>query len=252
MAARLKRSSERFDATRRETVEDVVMGLYHRYSYEVARKSLGANDRVLDVGFGEGYGASILDADYTGVELDPDLVAHAEQRYRGRFQTYDGRTLPDGPFDLVVSFQVIEHVADTDPWLAEIARVGRRGMFATPNRTARLGAGERPWNRYHVREYTASELRTQLRRHFAHVTVWGVRAPAEIEAVELARYARARRIARLDPFGLRYRLPVRADAWVRHRLRNPPAMPEAELTLDEFHHSETDAVEALVLLAEAR
>ena len=71
----LKPSSERHDATRHETVEDVVMGLYHRYSYEVAARSLQPGDRVLDVGFGEGYGATILDADYTGVELDADLVA---------------------------------------------------------------------------------------------------------------------------------------------------------------------------------
>src|SRR4029453_8509075 len=90
-----------------ETVEDVVMGLYHRYSYEVAARSLQPGDRVLDVGFGEGYGATILDADYTGVELDADLVAHALLHYPGRFDTYDGRHLPEGPFDLAVSFQVI-------------------------------------------------------------------------------------------------------------------------------------------------
>jgi SAM-dependent methyltransferase len=248
----LKASSERFDATRDETVEDVVMGLYHRYSYEVAAQSLEPGVRVLDVGFGEGYGASILDADYTGVELDVDLVEHARRRYGGNFQTYDGRRLPDGPFDLVVSFQVIEHVPEPDPWLAEIARVGRRAMFATPNRIHRLRDGQRPWNRYHVREYTADELRRQLADHFSDVTVYGVRASPEIESVELARYSRARRIARLDPLGLRYRLPPRADAWVRQRLRKPHETPQTNLSLDEFSHSEDAVDSCLVLLAEAR
>ena len=248
----LKGSSERFDATSQDTVEDVVMGLYHRYSYDVAARSLRPGDRVLDVGFGEGYGSTILGAEYTGVELDPELVAHAAERYAGRFETYDGRNLPDGPFELVVSFQVIEHVPEPDPWLAEIARVGGRAMFATPNRIHRLREGQRPWNRYHVREYTADELRAQLAAHFAEVTIWGVRASAEIEAVELARYARAQRIARLDPLGLRYRLPQRADAWVRHRLRKPQATIRTDFTLEEFHHSEGDVERALVLLADAR
>jgi SAM-dependent methyltransferase len=248
----LKASSERFDATRAETAEDVVMGLYHRYSYEVAARALSPGDRVLDVGFGEGYGSTILGADYTGVELDPDLVTHARARYPGRFETYDGLHLPDGPFDLVVSFQVIEHVHDPDPWLAEIARVARRAMFATPNRIHRVRDGERPWNRYHVREFSADELRQLLARHFDEVVVYGVSAPPEIEAVELARYARARRIARLDPLGLRYRLPPRVDGWVRSRLRKPPADVRADFSLDELRHSEADVERALTLLAEVR
>ena len=247
---KLKASSERHDATRHETVEDVVMGLYHRYSYELAARSLQPDARILDVGFGEGYGSTIIGRDYLGVELDPALVVHARARYPGRFEAYDGRRLPDGPFDLVVSFHVIEHVPDIDPWLAEIARVGRRAMFATPNRIHRVGEGQRPWNRYHVREFSGDELRRVLERHFDRVTVYGVCASPEIEAVEIARYARARRIARLDPLGLRYRLPSRIDGWVRGRLRKPPPLQEHGFSLDDFSHSESDVDRALMLIAE--
>jgi SAM-dependent methyltransferase len=251
--SKLKSSSERFDATHRETAEDVVMGLYHRYSYEVAARSLRPGDRILDVGFGEGYGSTILTGEYTGVELDSDLVSHARTRYPGRrFETYDGRHLPDGPFDLVVSFQVIEHVDDPDPWLAEIARVGRRAMFATPNRIHRIGDGERPWNRYHVREFSADEFWQLLGRHFDHVAVYGISAPPEIEAVELARFARARRIARLDPLGLRYRLPPRVDGWVRSRLRKPDSTSRPDFSLDKLYHSTSCVEQGLVLLAEVR
>jgi len=250
--SKLKTSSERFDATRQRTSEDVVMGLYHRYSYEVAARSLRPGDHVLDVGFGEGYGSTILPGEYTGVELDPGLVAHARTRYSGRFETYDGRHLPDGPFDLVVSFHVIEHVHDPDPWLAEIARVGRRAMFATPNRIQRIPEGERPWNRYHVREFTAEELRALLEQHCDEVVVYGVCASPEIEAVELARYARARRIARVDPLGLRYRLPPQVDGWVRSRLRKPPSSAGTDFSLDELHHSESCVEQGLMLLAEVR
>lgn len=250
--SKLKSSSERFDATRRETAEDVVMGLYHRYSYEVAARSLQPGDRVLDVGFGEGYGSTILGGEYTGVELDPKLVAHARARYHGRFETYDGRHLPDDPFDLVVSFQVIEHVHDPDPWLAEIARVARRAMFATPNRIHRIRDGERPWNRYHVREFSAEELQQLLESHYNEVVVYGVCGSPEIEAVELARYARARRIARLDPLGLRYRLPTGLDAWVRSRLRKLPDGTRVDFSMEELRHSTADVERGLMLLAEVR
>jgi glycosyltransferase involved in cell wall biosynthesis/2-polyprenyl-3-methyl-5-hydroxy-6-metoxy-1,4-benzoquinol methylase len=249
----LAASSERFDATRTETSEDVVMGLYHRYSYELAAESLEPGDRVLDVGFGEGYGARVLaGVDYTGVELEPDLVTHARSRYPGRFEVYDGRDLPEGPFDLVVSFHVIEHVHALDPWLAEIARIGERALFATPNRLQRVAEGVRPWNRYHVREFTGEELQRALERHFSDVTVYGVSASPAIEAVELARYARARRIARLDPLGIRYRLPPRMDGWVRRRLRKPPSTPTSDFSLGDFSHSVSDVERALMLLAEAR
>jgi SAM-dependent methyltransferase len=228
------------------------MALYHRYAYSVAAASIEPGARVLDVGFGEGYGAEMLATpNYVGVELDADVVDHARARYPNfRFEQYDGVRLPQGPFDLVVSFQVIEHVPDPEPWLAEISRVTKRAMFTTPNRVHRLPNGGRPWNRYHVREFTAAELRALLARHFADVTVNGVSAPPEIEAIELARYARARRLARLDVLGLRHRLPTGLDAWVRNRLRKPAGAPSAlRFDLGDLRHSKDLAETGLDLLA---
>jgi SAM-dependent methyltransferase len=247
-------TTERFDPTRAETVEDQAMGLYHRYAYSVAAAAIEPDARVLDVGFGVGYGAEILaTANYVGVELEEDVVERARARHPGfRFERYDGLHLPEGPFDLVVSFQVIEHVPDPEPWLAEISRVTERAMFTTPNRIHRLPDGGRPWNRYHVREYTADELRAQLERHFRQVVVHGVSAPREIEEIELARYARARRIARLDVLGLRHRLPTRLDAWARARLRKPVApSSEVKFDLSDLRHSPELAETALDLLAVA-
>jgi SAM-dependent methyltransferase len=245
-------TTERFDPTDPRTVEDVVMGLFHRYAYTVAAASIEPGSRVLDVGFGEGYGAEILATPhYVGVELDDAAVQQARKRYPAfRFEPYDGVRLPPGPFDLVVSFQVIEHIRDPEPWLAEISRVTKRAMFTTPNRVHRLPNGGRPWNRYHVREYTAGELRELLGSYFDAVTVHGISAPPEVEAVELARYARARKIARLDILGLRHRLPKGLDARVRRRLRKPASstMP-VPVQLDDLRHSERFAESALDLMA---
>ncbi|MGH7541005.1 MAG: hypothetical protein ACRELC_08405, partial [Gemmatimonadota bacterium] len=71
----MRSTTERFDPTHGETVEDQAMGLYHRYAYTVAAESIEPDARVLDVGFGEGYGAELLGTpNYVGVELDEEVV----------------------------------------------------------------------------------------------------------------------------------------------------------------------------------
>ena len=228
------------------------MGLFHRYAYTVAAAWLQPGDRVLDIGFGEGYGAEILASpNYVGVELDDRVVAHARERYPNfRFERYDGLHLPRGQFDLVISFQVIEHIRDPGPWLAELAPVSKRAMFTTPNRVHRLRDDERPWNRYHVREFTAVELKELLAAHFDDVKVHGVSAPPDVEAIELARFERARRIARLDLLGVRYLLPTGLDALVRKRLRRSIA-PASRVRFDlaDLRHSQDLAETGIDLLA---
>ena len=78
---------------------------------------------------------------------------------------------PDRDFDVVTSFQVIEHVPDAEVYVAAIARVLRHeGVFVvtTPNRLTSLGV-----NPYHLHEFTPAELRQLLSRYFVEVTVLG-------------------------------------------------------------------------------
>lgn len=83
-------------------------------------KACCAGKAVLDAGSGEGYGSRILAetaSDVVGVDYDPFIVAHAQRRDgqpRLRFVASDVSALPfaDGAFDLVVSFEVVEHLRD--------------------------------------------------------------------------------------------------------------------------------------------
>jgi 2-polyprenyl-3-methyl-5-hydroxy-6-metoxy-1,4-benzoquinol methylase len=251
-------STERFIPSEAESPDELAIALLHLYAYETAAKLIQAGDRVLDVGFGEGYGADILTrsgAEYLGVELDAGMVSHARERYGLAFDTYDGKSIPagEGTFDVVVSFQVIEHVPEPSPWLAEIRRVlkpGGTAIFTTPNRVYRLGGGERPWNRHHVQEFTAEELRELLARVFSDVRVYGVRGSEEIESIVHARAARARKLARIDRLGLRYHLPEGLDTRIRRALRRA-AQPEVEpgvFALDALWQAEP-ADDGLDLLA---
>ena len=135
---------------------------------------LVAGARVLDAGCGVGYGTALLAAagtrEITGVDVAADAVAAAAEAHPlARFTTADIRELPfpDEAFDVVVCFEVIEHIRDQDSVIAELARVLAPGgvlAISSPNRGV-YPAG----NPHHVHEYTPQELHMALSAHFGHV-----------------------------------------------------------------------------------
>jgi SAM-dependent methyltransferase len=234
-------TAERYTPEAAGSLGQQIVGLYHRFAYSVAVEMLSSGKRVLDIGFGDGYGAELLresGAEYVGVEVEQNAVSHAQERYEGGdFRLYDGVSLPSERFDLAVCFQVIEHLDEPNLLLSEISRLGCPALFTTPNRELRLRPGERPWNRYHFDEFSSDDLNAVLSRHFRNVAVCYVRAPPELEAVELARIQRARKLAKLDVFNLRYRLPEGIDTKLRARLRSRPQVAP-DLSLAGFTLSE--------------
>ncbi|HVL33369.1 MAG TPA: methyltransferase domain-containing protein [Actinomycetota bacterium] len=172
----------------------------HKFGYDdlVARIAPGA--RILDIGCGEGYGAELLAQKGTVVACDYsfEAVKHARDRYRGaaEFLVCDAQKLPfaDDAFDVVSSLQVIEHFRDTEAHLAGVARILRADGWhyvATPN-IDQMSEEERD-NPYHLRDFTARDLRESLTRHFENVDVLGmfyvessprVRAMREAEEAE--------------------------------------------------------------------
>ena len=214
---------------------DYILYLRHLFAYETAAARLRPSDAVLDIGCGAGYGTSILSRHSQhaiGIDVSGDTVRSATEAYGSEacsFSSYDGARLPfaDGRFDAATSFQTIEHVSGDEQFVAEAARVLKPDawfVLTTPNRTTRLRENQPPWNRFHVREYSARQLESLLAGHFTTVEMLGVRASARIEAVENARVKSAQRLVWLDPFGLRrFAAPIAASL---ARLR-PAAVPGA-------------------------
>jgi SAM-dependent methyltransferase len=214
------------------------VGALHEYAYRTAGDIRA--DHVLDVGFGDGHGSQFFSAgQYLGVEVDERVVDAAVAKYPARFEWFNGVDLPEGPFDLAVCFQVIEHIHDPVPLLREIRRVARTALFTTPNRAHRLHDGERPWNRHHVREYSHADLSDLLAGVFPSVRLYGVHGPGDFELAERARVDRARRLAQLDPLGLRYRLPERLELPMRRLLRKNSETPVPGVSLWHDEDAET-------------
>lgn len=262
MSSSLKPTTVRFVPGEASSPDELAIAALHLYAYGIAAEQLGSGDRVLDIGFGEGYGSETLrqaGAEYRGIEVDPEIVDHARTTYGPFFDVYDGTAIPaeDTSFDLVLAFQMIAYLDDPQPLLREMRRVIAPSglvLVTTPNRAYRLFDGQRPWNRYHAREYLAGELEAVLSETFDDVTVYGIHAEEPIDSIVRARADRARRLARFDPLGLRYRLPERLNAPVRRIMRRTarPDVDPAEFGLDRIDHSLDAAHDGLDLLAFVR
>jgi SAM-dependent methyltransferase len=122
---------------------------------------------VLEAGCGEGYGADLIAAlarRVIGVDYDELTVAHVRARYP-RVDVHHANLaelpLPEGAVDVVVNFQVIEHLWDQPRFIAECARVLRPSgllMISTPNRITFSPGRDTPLNPFHTRELNAAEL----------------------------------------------------------------------------------------------
>jgi len=151
-----------------------------RYAF-AARWASG--ERVLDLGCGAGYGTAELASRARlaiGIDLAPEAIAHARSAYalpNTAFVPASATALPflDGSFELVIAFEVIEHLDDWRALLAEARRVLHAGGFflvSTPNKEyythSRGASGPNP---FHAHEFEFEEFRHALAEFFPHCTV---------------------------------------------------------------------------------
>lgn len=153
----------------------------HLVRYQYACQFV-ANKDVLDIACGSGYGSQVLAEagarSVRGVDVSSEAIGYAASCYSApalKFSIGNAEhlsDLPDCSFDIVVSFETIEHVQNVDSYLAEMHRVLRVGglyIVSTPDR--RLASSmymlrRRPNNQYHVREFTRSEFLRAVRHRF--------------------------------------------------------------------------------------
>lgn len=159
----------------------VVYEHFHRYMWA---SQFVEGKRVLDLGSGEGFGAAILAQDAAGVlgiDIDGQTVRHSSLNYEGENLSFAVGTALDlsaygaNSFDIVVAFEIIEHVQDHDRVLEEIARVlTPEGtlIISTPDRVVYSDVEGRN-NPYHEHELSRDELEALLTTRFPHTALWG-------------------------------------------------------------------------------
>jgi ubiquinone/menaquinone biosynthesis C-methylase UbiE len=260
---------KRLDPNDIETREKFLESLWHLFPYEQVKILIKPHERVIEIGFGEGYGTHILSTgcrEIVALEIEPEIVAYADEKYRSEncvFKLYDGSTIPfpDESFDVAVSFQVIEHVDNDLHFVSELHRVLKKGgrlYLTTPNKRLRLKPGQKPFNRFHKREYYSHELESILRTSFRAVKLFGANARESIRQIELERLQRGPLLELILQLGIHRILPISLEK-VAARLFFAPRHQRgkrenldtlrATYSLQDFHIERSEVDESLHLFA---
>ena len=139
---------------------------------------LAEGRRVLDAGMGLGYGSALLArsgaAEVVGVDIAEEVVetVRASAPEGVRCEVADVRDLPfeDASFDLVVCFEVIEHIDGQEQALDELRRVLAPGgllAISSPNPDVYVEG-----NPHHVHELRPDELSQLLGARFGAVALF--------------------------------------------------------------------------------
>lgn len=227
-------------------------------AYVVARDYVQGD--VLEVGCGEGRGIDLMMTgarSFTAVDKIEPVIEGLRKKFPAarlismNIPPLSG--LADNAYDVVVSFQVIEHIKDDALFLQEINRVlkpGGTALLTTPNR--KLSLTRNPW---HIREYLAHELEGLARKYFSETQVKGITGNAKVMTYYEENKRSVQRFTRWDVLDLQHKIPASLlrlpyeilNRWNRNKLQSSGS----EL-VRSIHHSDyivtDDAANALDLL----
>lgn len=173
-----KNAGERMDANRKDLFKPDRCD-FHLDRYELASNYIKDNMKVLDVASGTGYGANLLKnkvntINICGVEIDSFAAEYANFVYgqNNNIKYLEGSILSlpfkNENFDIVTSFETIEHVEDDRAQIKEVLRVLKKGglyILSTPNAWSKHLFGK---TKYHVRDYDYKSI-TELLKEYCSV-----------------------------------------------------------------------------------
>ena len=140
---------------------------------------LKPTDRILEIGCGIGtvvFELAKQGYQVAGTDLSRVAVAYGRRKYPGialEVQPAEELRFADGTFDVVLSFDLFEHIARIDRHMSEVRRLLKPGgyyLFQTPNKYSdavfeTLTHKSLKWRRVHLSLHTPGQLRRRLRRH---------------------------------------------------------------------------------------
>lgn len=154
----------------------------HRY-YSVIEKMTGT-EIVLDIACGTGFGSNML-AEKASRVIGGDIDAHTIEKNKSiwnrtnlDFQKLDATQLPfeDDTFDVLVSFETIEHSTEYDAMIKEFKRVTKPGgllFISTPNIYVNSPSGI-VTNPFHTQEFTPEAFNSLIfDKKFTHYKLIG-------------------------------------------------------------------------------
>lgn len=174
-----------FDA---EMEYDSMVAAEHMARYLSLRKACKGK-RVLDVACGEGYGSFLMKnwgaSDVVGIDLSGHAIENACKRFSTPGVTFlvgDAcrldRVIPESEkFDLIVSFETLEHVPDVPALLRGLrARVAPDGTIAISCPNDPEIAADHP-NEFHLKTYSFEDFKDATTNILGPATQWKIGTP---------------------------------------------------------------------------
>lgn len=183
----------------------------HLKAYEFIRED-SAGKKVLEVGSGDGYGSCYLAGsaqEVIGIDYEDNVVLKAQGKYRRqnlKFLPMSALSMqfPDRYFDIVCSFQVVEHIPEKNlhEYFSEIKRVLKPdGKFYLSTLNLEQAVKNRSnyvKNPAHCKEYTLNDLKGLLSGEFASLEIYGVTVTLKHRF-----FQRLKKIGLFNPLGSR-------------------------------------------------
>jgi Methylase involved in ubiquinone/menaquinone biosynthesis len=140
---------------------------------------------VLDIASGEGYGSNILARHakkVIGVDISEEAINHAKNKYQSeKLKFIQGNAtsipLPDNSFDVVVSFETIEHHNRHEEMMHELNRVLKDNGILIISSPDKYYYSDLPKhkNQFHIKELYYEEFKILISEHFKHAKFYSQR-----------------------------------------------------------------------------
>lgn len=197
-----------------------------------------SGSRVLEIGSGKGRLLQhLLASGYAarGVEVNPEFIADS-RRLHGALpiDQVSGVTLPfaDASFDVVMSFDVFEHIRDSDAHLREVRRVLVRGghyLLQTPNKWTNAVFETIRWRSFtawradHCALHSYRQIIRRFARHGFVTTFYRIPVVTDFFRWKVRRYVGAPGVALLSVINPdKLPQPLRTNFYIKATLQDSP------------------------------
>lgn len=201
---------------------------------------------LLEIGCGEGRGIGLLKDktdSYTALDKIASVIEQLSKQYPDVKFIQDNipplNKLEDNSYDVIITFQVIEHIKQDKLFLEEIKRVlkpGGKALISTPNIKKTLTRN--PW---HIREYTADQLTQLASSIFDKVEMKGVGGNEKVMEYYEKNKKSVQKITRFDILKLQYRLPaslLRIPYDILNRFNRNKLKKVNDDLVNQIHHTD--------------
>lgn len=151
----------------------------HLARYKFALNFIDPKDKVLDLPCGSGYGSEVMSAkgkEVIGIDIDVGAIQHAKELFKnnkteffiGNAENLQNIFPANEIFDIIASFEGIEHLDNQNSSLQEMKRLLKKEgllIISTPRKPH--------GSPYHTIEFSLEEFKTFLSQEFIIKKIYG-------------------------------------------------------------------------------